>query len=146
VTAPRWPWRRQPDPLGEGVWRRAHDRSRRAVDRFHQVVEPVPAGPVREGLDEVAADLVAALDRVRTLCVQAQAAAPRGGHEVPAGPDGGHPELHRAVSRWAGLAAQASWSATSAAVAEAAGDRVTAMAQVESARRAAAIAASHLPG
>jgi hypothetical protein len=145
VSAPRWPWRRQPDPLGEGVWRRAHDRSRRAVDRFHQVVEPVPAGPVREGLDEVAADLVAALDRVRTLCVQAQAAAPSGGLEVPAGPDGGHPELHRAVSRWAGLAAQASWSATSAAVAEAAGDRVTAMAQVESARRAAAIAASHLP-
>lgn len=145
MTAPRWPWRRRPDPLGEGVWRRAHDRSRRAVDRFHQVVEPVPPGPVRAGLDEVAADLVVALDRVRALCLDAQVAAPSAGLEVPAGPDGGHPELHRAISRWAGLAAQASWSATSAAVAEDAGDRATALAQVESARRAVAIAASHLP-
>lgn len=145
MTAPRWPWRRRPDPLGEGVWRRAHDRSRRAVDRFHQVVEPVPAGPVRDGLDEVATGLVVALDRVRELCVRAQAEAPSAGLEVPRGPDGAHPELHRAVSRFAAVAAQASMAATSAAVAEDAGDRDEALRQVATARRSVELAAGHLP-
>lgn len=145
VSPIRWPWRRRPDPLGEGVWRRAHDRSRRAVDRFHQVVEPVPRGPVRAGLDEVATELVAGLDRVRALCVRAQAEAPSAGLEVPRGPDGHHPELHRAVSRWAAVAAQASMAATSAAVAEDAGDRDEALRQVATARRSVELAATHLP-
>lgn len=105
----------------------------------------MPAGPVRAGLDEVAAELVAALDRVRALCLQAQAAAPSAGLEVPRGPDGHHPELHRAVSRWATVAAQASWAATSAAVAEQAGDRDEALRQVVTARQAVALASSHLP-
>ncbi len=146
MTPAPWPWRRRPDPLGDGVWRRAHDRSRRAVDRFHQVIEPVPDGPVRDGLEQVGTDLAAMLDRVRALCVQAQVDAPSAALEIPRGPDGHHPELHRAVSRWAGAAAQASEAAAMARVAEGAGERTTALARVESARHAAAIAASHLPG
>lgn len=142
---PRWPWRRPPDPLGEGVWRRAHDRGRRAVDRFHQVIEPVGDGEVRDGLELVGTDLAAMLDRVRGLCRQAQVDAPSAGPEVPRGPDGRHPELHRGLSRWAGAVAQASEAAVMARVAERAGDRGTALERVEAARRAAAVAATHLP-
>lgn len=142
---PRWPWRRPPDPLGQGVWRRAHDRGRRAVDRYHQVIEPVGDGEVRDGLDLVGTDLAAMLDRVRALCLQAQADAPSAGLEIPRGPGGRHPELHRRLSRWAGAVAQASEAAVMARVAERAGDRATALERVEAARRAAAVAASHLP-
>ncbi len=137
-----WPWRRAPDPLGEGVWRRVHDRCRRAVDRFHQVIEPVPEGPVRDGLELVGADLAGLLDRVRGLCVAAQAEAPSGGLEIPAGR---HGDLHRSLSRLATAAAQASEAAAMARVAEGAGDRATASARVEAARRAAATARTHLP-
>ena len=142
---PRWPWRRPPDPLGEGVWRRAHDRGRRAVDRFHQVIEPVPAGDVRNGLELVATDLAGMLDRVHALCARAQHDAPSAGLEIPRGPDGTHPELHRGLSRWAGAVAQASEAAAMARVAERSGDTATALQRVEAARRAAQVAASHLP-
>jgi len=142
---PRWPWRRPPDPLGEGVWRRAHDRGRRAVDRFHQVIEPVADGEVRDGLELVGTDLAVMLDRVRALCVQAQVDAPSSVLEIPHGPDGTHPELHRGLSRWAGAVAQASEAAAMARVAETAGERATALARVAAARRASEVAASHLP-
>ncbi len=142
---PRWPWRRPPDPLGEGVWRRAHDRGRRAVDRFHQVIEPVGDGEVRDGLELVGTDLAAMLDRVRALCLQAQQDAPSAGLEIPRGPGGTHPELHRGLSRWAGAVAQASEAAAMARVAERSGERGTALLRVEAARRAAEVARTHLP-
>ena len=93
VPAPRWPWRRQPDPLGEGVWRRAHDRSRRAVDRFHQVVEPVPAGRgARRASTRSRPELAAALDRVQRSCAcRRRPAAPSAGLEVPPGRTGATP-------------------------------------------------------
>lgn len=109
-------------------------------------MEPVPAGPVRDGLEGIGADLATTLDRVRALCLRAQEEAPSAGLEVPRGPDGTHPELHRAVSRWAGAVAQASWSVTLAAVAEDAGDRHEALRQVGTARRAVELADAHLPG
>ena len=70
-----WVRRRGPDPLGEGVWRRAHDRFRRAVDRYHGVLEHVPEGALRAGLESTGAQLAAALDLVHTVCVRAQAVA-----------------------------------------------------------------------
>lgn len=137
-------WRRRPDPLGEGVWRRAHDRFRRAVDRFHQVIEPVPEGPVRDRLELVGTSLAHALDDVHRLCTQAQADAPSAALEVPRGADGAAPELHRSLSRAAHLAAQAAESAAMARVALRSGQEADAAARVDGAERAAAAVRSLL--
>lgn len=131
-------WRRRPDPLGEGVWRRAHDRFRRAVDRFHQVIEPVPAGDVRDRLETVAIELAGQLDVVHALCVRAQQDAPSAGMEVPRGADGAAPELHRRISRAANLAAQAAESAAMARVALRQGQPADTEQPVAGAERAAA--------
>lgn len=137
--------RREPDPLGDGVWRRAHDRFRRAVDRFHQVIEPVPPGPERDRLELVGASLAESLDIVRTVCVRAQAQAPSSGLDVPRGPDGRAPDLHRRLSRAGALAAQAAEAAamcrvalrSAAADGRDAADRRDAAERVTAAERAA---------
>ena len=36
-----------PGPLGNGAWRRVHDRFARAVHRFRAVIDVVPSRPVR---------------------------------------------------------------------------------------------------
>lgn len=128
---------RRTDPLGEGVWRRAHDRFRRAVDRYHQVIEPVPAGPVRDRLERTGASLAASLGVVHERCARAQAQAPSSGLEVPIG-DGHGPELHRRLTRAAGLAATAAEAAAMARVALRSGRPEEAEARVEAAERAAA--------
>ena len=128
----RW-WRRStsPDPLGTGVWRRGEERFRRAVDRYHQVLERVEAtaapmapgasGPApSSGTDhETAApagpqtlDLAALLERVHEVCVAAQALAPSEGEDIPPGPGGVLLDVHRAVGRAATLVAQAAESVT----------------------------------
>jgi len=131
--------RREPDPLGDGVWRRAHDRFRRAVDRFHQVIEPVPPGPERDRLELVGAALAESLDIVRAVCVQAQAQAPSSGLDVPRGPDGRAPDLHRRLSRAGALAAQAAEAAAMCRVTlrSAAPDGQDAAERVTAAERAA---------
>ena len=43
-----------PGPLGNGVWRRVHDRFARAVRRYRAVIEVVPSRPVRVELLEIA--------------------------------------------------------------------------------------------
>jgi hypothetical protein len=126
--------RRGPDPLGEGVWRRAHDRFRRAVDRYHQVMEGVPDGPVRDALEAVGAGLAADLDAVRARCVLAQSAAPSAGLDVPGG---AWRDEHRTLSRAATLVAQAAESAAMARVAVRAGDTDQALRRADAARRAA---------
>lgn len=112
-------WRRRPagDPLGEGVWRRAHDRFRRGVDRYHQMLEQVPEGPWTAGLEQAGAALAARLDEVREVCVQAQRLAPSEGTDVPAGAGGAFLDVHRALSRGATLAAQAAEGVAMARVA-----------------------------
>lgn len=104
----RWPWRRPPDPLGEGVWRRAHDRFGRAVDRYHQMLAGVPDGDPRAALERSGAVLAGALDDVRALCEQAQATAPSTGLDVPGGQ---WSVVHRRVSQAANLVAQAAEAA-----------------------------------
>lgn len=141
----RW-FRRRPDPLGDGVWRRAHDRFRRAVDRYHQVIEPLPDGAVRDRLELVGADLAAQLDAVHRLCVAAQERAPSAALEVPGGPDGLAPELHRRISRAATLAAQAAESAAMARVALRTGAEPDAGRRAAGAERAAAAARDALAG
>ncbi len=107
--------RRSPDDLelGQGVWRRLHDRFRRAVDRYHQVLEGVPASPLRDALEVCGARLAACLDEVRAACAAEQAAHPSGGLEVPGGEAGQH---HARLSRSATLAAQAGEAVTMARV------------------------------
>lgn len=94
--------------LGTGVWRRAHDRFVRAVDRFHQVIEPVAPGEARDRLELAGARLAACLDQVRQRCVDAQARWPSSALEIPGAGSGEHARL----SKGATVAAQASQAAT----------------------------------
>lgn len=112
-----WGRRRGPDPLGEGVWRRAHDRFRRAVDRYHGVLEQLPETGPRARLERTGAELAAALDTVHAICVRAQALAPSTGDDVPGGPGGVLLDVHRDLTRSATLAAQAAEAVTLTGVA-----------------------------
>lgn len=99
-------WRRTPDPLGNGVWKRAYHSVDRAVRRVEQMVDGCPPGPDRQALELVLprVDLVART--CRALCVQAQADAPSTEFLVPGGPAGDHPEVHRRITRTATACAQ----------------------------------------
>ncbi len=104
------------DPLGDGVWRRAHDRFVRAVDRVHMALDGVPAGPVHDDLAGVAARLAMLVEDVYGVCVAAQTAAPSAASEVPGGHDGRYLDAHRALSRSATLTAEAAQATTMARV------------------------------
>lgn len=139
--------------LGEGVWRRAHDRVRRSVDRYHQVLEgvvadgaPGAAEAVLPALEATAADLVAVLDHVRALCLRAQDAAPSTGLDVPRVPaSAGLPdELHRRLSRTGTAVATAAEAATMARVSLRGGQAAVGLERAGAAARAAATARRHL--
>ncbi len=98
--------------LGSGVWRRAHDRFRRAVDRYHQVIEPVE-GDARGRLEASGARLAGHLDEVRARCAAAALQWPSDGLQVP----GGGADAHHRLSRASTLAAQAAEAATMVRVA-----------------------------
>lgn len=99
--------------LGSGVWRRVHDRFRRAVDRYHQVIEPVPDGSARERLEAAGARLADCLDQVRQRCVAAQERWPSDRLQIPGAGTGEHAR----VSKGATVAAQAAEAATMVRVA-----------------------------
>lgn len=145
------------EALGEGVWRRAHDRVHRSVDRFHQVLDGVVADDAPgardslvPALETVAADLVDLLGTVEVLCVRAQAVAPSAGLDVPRVPpaaaaEQGLPdELHRRLSRAGTAAATASEAATMARVSARAGALDVALDRARAAARAVATAREHL--
>ena len=147
--------RRLEAALGEGVWRRAHDRVRRSVDRYHQVLEgvaseadaaPETAEPVLPALERTAEELVRVLDDVRGLCLQAQAAAPSTGLDVPRVPtSAGLPdELHRRLSRVGTAVATAAEAATMARVSVRGGRLDVGLERAAAAQRAAATARRHL--
>lgn len=98
--------RRDAAELGEGVWRRVHDRFRRGLDRFHQILELVPDARVRETAVPLANDLADLLPRVRAVAMRAQELAPSATTDVPASPDGRWSELQRALSRAGNSVAQ----------------------------------------
>ncbi|MFJ3959036.1 hypothetical protein [Arthrobacter sp. NPDC090010] len=102
--------RRDDADLGKGLWRRAHDRFRRGLDRFHQVLDGVNDDALYAQLLPVADELAALLPRVRAICVAAQELAPSEGLDIP-------PEqaaLHRALSRAGNDLATAAQAATMA--------------------------------
>jgi hypothetical protein len=77
------------------------------VDRYHQLLERVPPGPVHDRLHVTGARLAKRVDEVRMVCVAAQSLAPSDGDEVPGGHGGALLDAHRALGRGATLAAQA---------------------------------------
>jgi len=102
--------RRDDVELGKGVWRRAHDRFRRGLDRFHQMLEgveedslaptPVPcAGENYAQLVPLANSLAELLPEVRRLAASAQAVAPSEGMDIPFGAGGYLNDIHRELSR-----------------------------------------------
>lgn len=99
--------RRDDAELGKGVWRRAHDRFRRGLDRFHQMLEGIAAEAQAhpalersyEAIVPIANDLADLLPRVRELTVRAQALAPSEGTDIPASPGGYLNDVHRELSR-----------------------------------------------
>jgi hypothetical protein len=87
--------RRDDAELGKGLWRRAHDRFHRGLDRYHQVLEGVEDELLYAELVEVANELSELLERVRAVCVEAQRRSPSEGLDIP-GPLAG---VHRALSK-----------------------------------------------
>ncbi|MBP2412100.1 hypothetical protein JOF48_000899 [Arthrobacter stackebrandtii] len=97
--------------LGKGVWRRAHDRFRRGLDRFHQMLEGLAeAAPAAGQAPESARDNYAAmvqladgladlLPEVRSIAMEAQKTAPSDGLEVPLGTGGYLNDVHRELSK-----------------------------------------------
>jgi hypothetical protein len=134
---PFWRRRRDRDPLGNGVWRRAHDRFRRGVDRYHQLLERVPPGAVHDRLAATGARLAAAAEEVHRVAASAQALAPSEGDVVPSGHGGVLLDAHRALSRAATMAAQAGETVMLAVVALRAGRSEEAAGFADAAARAA---------
>lgn len=99
--------RRDDKELGNGVWRRAHDRYVRALDRFHQILEQ--DHPDEENLEFHNAMVLLAnncadlLPRVRAICVTAQSQWPSEASDIPAK----GLQIHRELSHTANDLAQA---------------------------------------
>ncbi|AIY02902.1 hypothetical protein ART_3303 [Arthrobacter sp. PAMC 25486] len=96
--------------LGKGVWRRAHDRFRRGLDRFHQMLEglaetePVAGQQAQatenyEAMVVLADELADLLPVVREIAAEAQKIAPSDGMEIPLGTGGYLNDVHRELSR-----------------------------------------------
>ena len=97
--------------LGKGVWRRAHDRFRRGLDRFHQMLEglaetgptgtqtPAQATESYEAMVVLADTLADLLPTVRAIAAEAQKIAPSEGTEIPVGTGGYLNDVHRELSR-----------------------------------------------
>ncbi|XAS64573.1 hypothetical protein ACOM2C_15405 [Pseudarthrobacter sp. So.54] len=80
--------------LGKGLWRRAHDRFIRGLDRYHQILEGVEDEALYVDLLAIADDLSALSGRVRDICVEAQRRSPSDGLDIPGRLAG----VHRALS------------------------------------------------
>ncbi|WP_323960249.1 hypothetical protein GC088_01980 [Arthrobacter sp. JZ12] len=127
--------RRDDAELGTGVWRRAHDRFRRGLDRYHQILEGVDDDDVYNELASLANELAQLLPRVRAVCVAAQAQSPSDGLDIP----GALLQVHRSLSRAGNAVAT---TAEAAAMARLDGERWgIASAGLENVRRRAEVVA-----
>lgn len=114
--------KRDDNELGKGVWRRAHDRFRRGLDRFHQMLEGLAETESRAGAGSttgtgtvagratapayhydamvtLADQLADLLPVVRRLAMEAQVLGPSEGMEIPTGTGGYLNDVHRELSR-----------------------------------------------
>lgn len=87
--------------LGTGVWRRSHDRFRRGLDRFHQMLEGVQtdAPEFYQELIPVADSLADLLPDVRRVAAAGQALAPSSELTIPTGTGGYLNDVNRELSR-----------------------------------------------
>lgn len=93
--------------LGTSLWRQDHDRFRRAVDRFHQVLEGTESDEVYALLLPSADRLGEMVPRVREIGARCHRLHPVDGDDVP----GDLEPVHRALSRAANDAAAAAQAA-----------------------------------
>ncbi|MET4096460.1 hypothetical protein [Arthrobacter sp. UYCu712] len=82
--------------LGKGLWRRAHDRFTRGLDRYHQVLEGVEDEALYNELVDIANELSELAVRVRVVCVEAQRRSPSDGLDIPGALAGVHRSLSTA--------------------------------------------------
>lgn len=106
--------RRDDRQLGRGVWRRAHDRFRRGLDRYHQILETVSDPQLRPTAVDVANELAALLPAVREICLTAHQRAPSQTQDIPASENGYLADVHRQLSRAGNAMAQAAEALTMA--------------------------------
>jgi hypothetical protein len=88
--------RRDDKELGKGIWRRTHDRFRRALERYHQVLEGVEDDGLYSELLPIADQLAGLLPRVRSCCAAAQSLHPTDGLDIPGGRLA---DVHRSLSK-----------------------------------------------
>lgn len=106
--------RRDERELGEGVWRRAHDRFKRGLDRYHQILESVRDPELRAVAVPVANELAELLPRVRAVCIEAHTRAPSQTQDIPHSTSGYLSDVHRQLSRAGNSMAQTAEALTMA--------------------------------
>ena len=106
--------RRDERELGEGVWRRAHDRFKRGLDRYHQILESVRDPQLRAAAVSVANELADLLPRVRAVCMDAHVRAPSQTQDIPHSSSGYLSDVHRQLSRAGNAMAQTAEALTMA--------------------------------
>ncbi|WP_300342679.1 hypothetical protein [Nesterenkonia sp.] len=87
--------------LGTGLWRQAHDRYVRGLDRFHQILDGVEDDEVHNQLVVIGDELADRLPLVYSLCQQAHQRYPATEMRVPAGAQMLHSALSRAANHLA---------------------------------------------
>ena len=136
--------RRDERELGEGVWRRAHDRFKRGLDRYHQILESVPDPQLRAAAVPVANELADLLPRVRAVCMAAHVRAPSQTQDIPHSSSGYLSDVHRQLSRAGNAMAQTAEALTMARFAVSGTSRaLEAAVPLGSGDRVAPAAASH---
>lgn len=107
ILARRRRARRLDKDLGRGLWRQAHDRFIRGLDRFHQVIEGVEDDVVHNQLVAIGDELADQLPSVYDLCAHAARLFPSEGMDIPRHAS----ELHSHLSKAANHAATAAEAA-----------------------------------
>ncbi|TLP72893.1 hypothetical protein [Nesterenkonia sphaerica] len=87
--------------LGKGLWRQAHDRYVRGLDRYHQILEGVEDDAVHNELVAIGDQLAEQLPRVYELCRCGERDFPATEMHIPAGAHGLHAGLSRAANHLA---------------------------------------------
>lgn len=81
--------------LGQGVWRRAHDRFVRSLDRVFQVLEGIEDNDLYNEVVVRANELAELLPQVRQLCIDAQKLTPSDDEHIPQTTS----QVHRALTK-----------------------------------------------
>lgn len=87
--------------LGTGLWRQAHDRYVRGLDRYHQILAGVEDDQLHNQLVPIGDELAQQLPRIYQLCRSAHAEFPAQELRVPAGAQRLHSGLSRAANHLA---------------------------------------------